>query len=120
MGCHRVGGVCAAGSASSIDTDDPDPIPSFESPNEGAVQFQFVVVDSSTNAPIKAKIFVGKYEADATPIADTDASTPLSNTAKFVSNSTFDFIVQAPGYGAVFFPGSYGPASFRRMRSPSS
>jgi hypothetical protein len=90
--------------ASSAGTDDPDPVPDFESPREGAVQFQFQVLDASTNLPIKARIFVGNYEADAVPIADTDSATPLSDKAKFVSSSTFDFLVQANGYGAVSFP----------------
>ena len=89
--------------ASTVDTNDPNPVPDFESPLEGAVQYQFKVLDSATGLPIKAKIFVGNYEADASPLADTDSSTPLSDTAKFVVNSTFNFIVQASGYGAVSF-----------------
>ena len=44
------------------------------------------------------QVYVGRYEDRAMPIADTDSGTTLSDTAKFVPG-TYEFIVQAPGYG---------------------
>jgi uncharacterized repeat protein (TIGR01451 family) len=96
--------------AFSAGTGDVDPIPSFESAstpvdyeNEKAVTFRVFDADSG-NAPItSAKIYVGRYEAAVTPIADTIGSTPLAATAKFVTGS-YEFVVQAPGYGHVKFP----------------
>ena len=62
---------------------------------------------------MKARIFVGHYEARVSPIADTDpatnapATTPpsannLDATANFTPG-TYEFIATAPGYGAVRF-----------------
>ena len=73
--------------------------PSFESPAEpnATVTFNAVAAEQG-NASVPAKVYVGRYEARAMPIADTDSGTPLANTAKFVPG-TYEFIVQAPGYG---------------------
>ena len=84
--------------------DDTEPVPNYESPMENEVNFQFVVVDKDTSAPVKAKIYVGNFEARSTPIADTDPGTPLSDQAKFLAGKTFPFLVVAPGYGHVRFP----------------
>ena len=89
--------------ASSNGTSDNDPKPSFESPNESNATVTFnVTAQNGGNVPVKAKIFVGKYEARVTPIADTDPGTPLSATAKFVPG-TYDFVAEAPGYGLFRF-----------------
>ncbi|HEX8649767.1 MAG TPA: M36 family metallopeptidase [Pyrinomonadaceae bacterium] len=89
--------------ASSIDSDDTDPKPNFESKvetNEARITFRAVAVEG--HAAVKVKIYVGKYEARATPIADTDSATPLSNLVKFVPG-TYDFIAQGPGFGELRF-----------------
>ncbi len=86
-----------------------DPVPSFESAetptnyeNEKSVKFRVFDADAG-NAPItSAQIFVGRYEAAVTPIADT-ISGGISDTARFVTGS-YEFVVQAPGYGHVKFP----------------
>ena len=54
--------------ASSTSTDDNDPIPGFASPNESnaTVTFNATAPDEG-NAAVKAKIYVGKYEAGVTP-----------------------------------------------------
>src|SRR5204862_2981431 len=85
--------------ASTNGTADSDPKPSFASPNEpnATITFNVTAADGG-NAPVAAKIFVGNYEARVTPIADTDAGTTLSATAKFVPGA-YDFVAQAPGYG---------------------
>ncbi|HEY7529124.1 MAG TPA: M36 family metallopeptidase [Gemmatimonadota bacterium] len=86
--------------ASAVDGEDPDPVPSFESPvdaNEGTLTFKTVAKDEG-NAAVQARIYVGRYEAGATPAADTFVGTALGNQLKLVSG-TYEFVVQAEGYG---------------------
>ena len=45
-----------------------------------------------------ATVYIGRYEARATPVADTDPATALGATVKLVPG-TYDVLVQAPGYG---------------------
>ena len=68
------------------------------------------VAPESGNAAVPAKIYVGKYEDRAVPIADTDSTTTLVNTAKFVPG-TYDFVVQAPGYGLSRFTETFTAAA---------
>jgi uncharacterized repeat protein (TIGR01451 family) len=88
--------------AFSNGTGDPDPKPSFASPNESnaTITFNTVAADGGT-APV-AKIYVGKYQRGVTPVVDTDAGTSLSPTVQFVAG-TYDFVAQAPGYGLFRF-----------------
>ena len=95
--------------ASSIDNEDTNPKPNFESKvetNEARVTFRALALEG--HAELKAKIYVGKYEARATPIADTDNATPLPALAKFVPG-TYDFIAQAEGYGLFRFSLTLNP-----------
>ncbi|HWS55500.1 MAG TPA: M36 family metallopeptidase [Pyrinomonadaceae bacterium] len=92
--------------ASTAGTDDGDPVPSFESALEASTPVKFVVKDENGLA-VKAKVYVGHYEARATPVADTDGATALPATAKFVAGS-YDFVVQANGYGHVRFARKLG------------
>src|SRR5262245_5718299 len=98
------------GSGASSDTNaDDQATPSFESPSESNATITFDPVDDSSHAAVaNAKIIVGRYEDRAVPIADTDASTPLGNAAKFVAG-TYDFVVQAPGYGETRFTQTFSP-----------
>ncbi len=85
--------------ASDTSTDDPQPIPNFESPlvgNEATTTFRFV--DEDGNAIDDAQVYVGDFEGRVTPIADTDPTTPLGAQHQFVPG-TYDFVVQAPGRG---------------------
>jgi uncharacterized repeat protein (TIGR01451 family) len=89
--------------ASSNTNDDTNPTPNFESKvetNEARITFRALAVEG--HAALKVKIYVGKYEARATPIGDTDTATPLPNLVKFVPG-TYDFVAQAPGYGELRF-----------------
>jgi hypothetical protein len=86
--------------ASSITSDDATPVPSFETPaetNEAQVTFNAVAVDEA-GKPVKARVYVGDYEARARAVADTDPSTPLRETVRLVPG-TYRFVVQADGYG---------------------
>jgi hypothetical protein len=78
-------------SASTDTTEDDQPTPAFDSPyaNEAAVTF-------ATNAP--ATIYIGRFQARVTPVADTDPSTDLGATAKLVAG-TYDVFVRSAGYG---------------------
>ncbi len=97
--------------ANSNTNADGDPVPNFESKaeaNEATIKFAANALDEGNAAITNAKIYVGKYEARSTQIADTDPATEVdpnnlrtkinSDTAKFVPG-TYDFVVQAPGYG---------------------
>jgi extracellular elastinolytic metalloproteinase len=90
--------------ASTVDADDTAPIPNFDSKvedNEARITFRALTTQAG-HGSIKAKIYVGKYEARSRPIADTIFGTPLSNGAKFVPG-TYDFVAQADGYGFIRF-----------------
>jgi extracellular elastinolytic metalloproteinase len=78
-------------SASTDTTEDDQPKPAFDSPlaNEAAVTF-------ATNAP--ATVYIGRYEARVTPVADTDPATDLAPTVKLVAG-TYDVYVRSAGYG---------------------
>ncbi len=83
--------------ASTTGTQDTDPVPSFESPLHGEASLTFnAVAKDEGGAPVaNAKVYVGHYEARATPAA------PVSS---FVANPAgYDFVAQAPGYGHVRF-----------------
>jgi uncharacterized repeat protein (TIGR01451 family) len=92
--------VChASRSAFTAGTGDSQPRPSFESPLEGEKTVTFLAKSLADGSFIgKATFYVGDYEARVTPVADTDSSTPLPNTARFVPG-TYSLIAQAPGYG---------------------
>jgi hypothetical protein len=86
--------------ASSADAEDTTPTPSFETPaetNEAVVTFQALAADEG-GAPVKAKVYVGHYEARSRAVADTDPGTALPDTVRLVPG-TYDFVVQADGHG---------------------
>ena len=90
--------------ASTIDGEDVNPIPSFESPKESEIGFKFKIVDSDGVTAIpNAKVFVGHYEARTTPVGTSDSS-GMTGAVKFVTNYFYDFLVQASGYGHLRFP----------------
>jgi hypothetical protein len=82
--------------ASATSTQDTDPVPSFSSPlhDEATLRFETVAKDED-GQPVEAEVFVGDYEARATPI---DA------VAAFVPNPEgYNFVARADGYGHVRF-----------------
>jgi extracellular elastinolytic metalloproteinase len=88
--------------AFSNGTTDTDPIPSFASPfaTEGLVSLR--PKDGKGNPVGGAQLFVGRYEARVTPVADTDPATGLPGIVRMVPG-TYDFIVRANGFGAERF-----------------
>jgi hypothetical protein len=84
--------------ASSNGVNDTDPVPSFESPYANEATVVFTPLDGDGNLIPNARLFVGRYEARATPVADTNPTTALSNQVRMVPG-TYELLVQAPGYG---------------------
>jgi extracellular elastinolytic metalloproteinase len=95
---------------------DTDPVPDFESPLHDEATVVFNAVSEDTGAPVNANVYVGHYEARATPIADTNPATAgpnLDNVARFVPDDgaggqnsrhrAYDFVANAAGYGHVRF-----------------
>jgi len=88
--------------ASQASSEDADPIPSFESPHANEATVTFRPVDLANNPVSGAQVFVGKYQARVTPVADTDPATPLGDTLRMVAG-TYEFLVRANGFGATRF-----------------
>ncbi|MFG1673636.1 M36 family metallopeptidase [Micromonospora sp. NPDC049282] len=83
--------------AASVGNADPDPTPGFTSPyaREGSLR----LLPLGERGPVAgAQLFVGRYQARAVPVADTDAATPLTDRVDLVPG-TYEFVVRAPGYG---------------------
>jgi len=108
--------------ASTVDTNDAQPVPSFESPrstNEATVRFQYV--DENGNAVKDTRTYVGDYEGRVTPVADTvvddgDPATPeFSDTAKFLPG-TYRLVVQAPGRGLTRITRTFEPGKTHTLR----
>ena len=95
-------------SASSVDGEDVNPKPGFDSPfhPEGTVTFDLRAGDQGTagnRPPVEGQVYVGHYEGGdtdgaATPVADTIGATPLGPTASFVGGK-YQLVIRAKGYG---------------------
>jgi extracellular elastinolytic metalloproteinase len=86
--------------ASTTDTNDSQPAPSFESPreaDEARITFDVTAADED-GQHVDATIYIGDYEARVSPVADTDPGTRLPDTVNLVPGH-YDLMVQAPGYG---------------------
>ena len=77
--------------ASAADGDDVDPTPGFSSPREQNVDVTF-------DAPAGGKIYIGRFEARVTPIADTIPASDLTNVATLVPG-TYDVLYVSPTRG---------------------
>jgi hypothetical protein len=109
----------------TVSNADTDPVPDFSSPlaQNATLTFSADTKDKDATVPVKAKIYVGDYEARSSRIADTDPATVsdgtnatgnLDNTAQFAPTgpnslapgnrwSSYNFVAVAPGYGFVRF-----------------
>jgi extracellular elastinolytic metalloproteinase len=61
-----------------------------------------------------AQLFVGRYEARATPIADTDPGTPLQDTFKLVPG-TYELVARGKGFGATRVTLTVRPGQLRDL-----
>ena len=103
----------------SMGETDTDPKPDFASPahNDATVTFRAVASDEANAVISNARVFVGHYEGRISPVADTDPATNATGTgannldavAAFVPG-TYEFVVQARGYGHLRFRRSSRPA----------
>ncbi len=82
--------------ASTTSTEDSQPKSGYTSPfeNEGTLRLGA----SDLTSAVEGKLYVGNFEARVTPVADTDASTPLPSVVRMVPG-TYSFVFRADGYG---------------------
>ncbi|NMO14363.1 peptidase M36 [Pyxidicoccus fallax] len=102
--------------ASSVTAEDTQPVPGFDTPVDTAqatVTFDAVASDEGF-VPVKAKVYVGQYEARSRPAADTDPDTTLSPTLRLVPG-TYDFVVKAEGHGLQRFRWTFGPGEVKTL-----
>jgi extracellular elastinolytic metalloproteinase len=91
--------------ASTSGTDDPNPVPSFESPDrtdETTLTFAPSAGDGPNSEPIGAELFVGDHEAGVTPVADTDPVTALDAVVALVPGR-YTFVARGAGFGTQKF-----------------
>ena len=93
-------GAASPAAGETADTDNPDPVPSFASPlSTEEATVTFAPVDEG-GRPVEAELFVGDYEANVTPVADTDPDTPLDATLPMMPGD-YKFVARGAGRGAV-------------------
>jgi hypothetical protein len=85
-------------SASTNTTEDDQPQPAFDSPAADEATVTFATTDADSKASVPATVYIGRYQARSTPVADTDASTPLAPSVKLVAGS-YDVLVRSAGHG---------------------
>jgi extracellular elastinolytic metalloproteinase len=98
--------------ASSNGGADTDPTPSFESDYAQNATVTFKAVGDADGHPVQ--LFVGDYEARAVPVADTDPSTPLSDTFTIVPG-TYHFVSRGNGFGEVRVTATLNPGQVRDL-----
>ena len=98
--------------AASASTTTFDPTPSFESPHANNATVTFKAVGQADGHAVE--LFVGRYEAAANPIADTDPATPLGATFKIVPGE-YEFVARGNGFGMKRFTFSLNPGQVRDM-----
>jgi hypothetical protein len=89
----------------ALGTQDTNPVPDFGSPLENNAQVTFSLVSKETGDPVVGNVYVGHYEKQANPIADTDPATANSGidvnrdaTAAFAPGE-YEFVAVAKGHG---------------------
>lgn len=102
-------------SASTVDANDADPIPAYDSPlrsDEALISFAATGSDGGSPA---ATVYVGDFEARATPTASVDPASGLPSKVAFVPG-TYRFTVHAPGYGLQRFVETFEAGETRTLR----
>ena len=100
------------GASSTGGTNDADPVPSFVSPFANEATVTLTTAGQAEGRPLQ--LFVGRYEARVTPIADTDPATPLGPTFRIVPGS-YEFVARADGFGAARLTASFGAGQARDL-----
>ncbi|MBW3640283.1 MAG: M36 family metallopeptidase [Actinobacteria bacterium] len=91
----------------AVDAADTDPTPSFASPTAARnAQVTFALVDDVTGKPVAGSVYVGNFQARATPVATTLGGDNPDATVPLIAGA-YDLLVQAPGYGLQRFPATF-------------
>ncbi|GII24099.1 hypothetical protein Pme01_36960 [Planosporangium mesophilum] len=93
---------------------DTDPTPSFASPRADNATVTLRPAGEASGAVVR--LYVGEYEARATPIADTDPATPTPDTFQIVPGTRFTFTVTGAGFGSTKFSEEFPAGKAREMR----
>jgi extracellular elastinolytic metalloproteinase len=101
--------------AASVGPNDQDPTPSFASAFADNATLRFAPSGQAAGAP--ARLYVGDYEARATPVADTDPATPLPDTVEIVPGR-YTFVVAAAGFGTSRFQRTVRAGEHATVRPP--
>ncbi|MEV6346269.1 M36 family metallopeptidase [Actinoplanes sp. NPDC051851] len=88
------------GAGATSDAWSADPTASFASPYGENLQLTFKPGGDASGRPVR--LYIGDYEAGATPVADTDPDTDLPDTF-IVTPGTYRFLAVGPGLGAKRF-----------------
>ena len=89
--------------ATSAGYADVDPVPSFRSAYASESRVTFAPRDEDGRIVQDAQLYVGRYQARAVPVADTDPTTALPNTVEMVPGN-YEFLARAPGHGHARVP----------------
>jgi hypothetical protein len=79
---------------------DADPRPNFTSPFATEAVLRFRPIGEDGQAVAGAQLFIGRYQARAVPVADTDPATSLGEAVSVVPG-TYELVARAPGRGLV-------------------
>jgi len=97
----------------ALGVSDTNPVPDFGSPLENNAQVTFSLVSKETGDPVVGNVYVGHYEKQANPIADTDPATTNAGidvnrdaTAAFAPGE-YEFVAVAKGYGFYRFRATF-------------
>jgi extracellular elastinolytic metalloproteinase len=121
-------GLGAAAAVHATTVNDTNPVPDFASPLGGntAVTFE-LEADAPGHPDVVGNVYVGHYEKQVNPIADTDPATTNSGidvnrdpVASFV-HGHYDFLVVAKGYGAFRFHANlHGSSKTIKLKLPTN
>lgn len=93
--------------SNSVDAADTDPTPGFAAPTAARnAAVTFALVDDVTGQPVAGSVFVGDFQARATPVATTLEGENPDPTVPLVAGA-YDLLVQAKGYGLQRFTATY-------------
>jgi extracellular elastinolytic metalloproteinase len=106
-------GLGAAAAVHATTVNDTNPVPDFGSLLGNNAQVTFSLVSKETGDPVVGNVYVGHYEKQVNPIADTDPATTNSGidvnrdeTAAFAPGE-YEFLAVAKGYGFYRFRATF-------------
>ncbi|MFC7490229.1 MULTISPECIES: M36 family metallopeptidase [unclassified Knoellia] len=100
--------------ASSVNSADSNPTPSFTSAYGDPATLRFSPTDEDGRPVTGAQLFVGEYTARSTPIADTDGASALGDTFQILPGAR-TYTVLAPGRAQTTFSFSANPRQTRDL-----